>query len=188
MWTEKQMNEYLKAKLKKSRYVHSLGVMDTAVKLAERHGADVAKARIAGLIHDCAKCMDEKDMIDLVTHEDMNIDEVSMRNAALLHGPAGAIIAENEMGIGDQDILGAVRYHTTGKSDMSLLEKIVYIADYIEPNRNFPGVEELREITFEDLDKGLLKAFDNTIKHVVDGGQLLHFDTVKGRNYLLCRK
>ena len=185
MWTELEMIEYLQANLKKTRFEHSLSVRDTAVKLAQLYNEDVKKASIAGLIHDCAKDMNTELLIQMVESGGHEIDEISKRNPALLHGLASAIIAEEKMGVTDRDILNSISFHTTGRRAMSTLEKIIYLADYIEPLRNFEGVEELRKSSWESLDKGLLLAFNNTIKYVIFRGELLHKNTIEARNYLM---
>ncbi|WP_446898720.1 bis(5'-nucleosyl)-tetraphosphatase (symmetrical) YqeK [Clostridium sp. LBM24168] len=185
MWDEEQIDKYLKANLKVKRYEHSLGVSSTAVKLADLYGANVTKARIAGLIHDCAKCMSDNELIDIANKNKIIIDEVLKETPNLLHGSVASIIARDKMGIYDEDILSAVAYHTTGKENMSLMEKIIYVADYIEPMRDFPGVDKIRKDAMENLDRALLGSFNNTIKHVIDKKQLLHLNTIKGRNFLI---
>lgn len=185
MWDEGEINRYLKTNLKVKRYEHSLGVSSTAVSLAKIYGADVSKARIAGLIHDCAKCMSDSELIDIAERNGIIIDEVLDETPNLLHGPVGSVVARDKMGIHDDEILNAVAYHTTGKEDMSLMEKIIYVADYIEPMRDFPGVDKIREDAVDNLDRALLDSFNNTIKHVIDKKQLLHLNTIKGRNYLI---
>ncbi|MCI1945789.1 bis(5'-nucleosyl)-tetraphosphatase (symmetrical) YqeK [Clostridium luticellarii] len=185
MWNEEQIIEYLKEKLKKSRYEHSLSVRDTAIKMAKIYNADVKKAGTAGLVHDCAKYMSNGQILSIAEQNGMEVDEVARANPQLLHGSIAAVIAKNIMGICDEDILSAVKYHTTGKKNMNILEKIVYISDYIEPLRDFPGVEELREKALTDLNGALLDAFNNTIKVVISRNQLLHLNTIQGRNYLI---
>lgn len=188
MWSEEQIKEYLRQNLKTKRYEHVLSVKDTAIKLAERYNEDLVKAKIAALIHDCAKNMSDEELINISEKHNLYIDEICKESPQLLHAPVGAIIAKETMEIEDDDILNAVCYHTTGRENMSILEKIIYIADYIEPLRNFPGVDELRELAYKDLDEALLKSFNNTIKFVIDKGQLLHLDTIKGRNYIVSQK
>lgn len=185
MWTEEEIVSYLKENLKEKRFKHSLSVRDTAVKLAEFYNEDAEKAKIAGLVHDCAKYLVYRETIEISKKYGYDIDEISLKNPELLHGVAGAYIAKNTMGIEDKQILNAIVCHTTGKINMSVLEKIIFIADYIEPLRNFPGVEEVRRKTYENLDEALIMAFNKTIKYVVENGQLLHLDTVKARNYLM---
>lgn len=185
MWDEKQIQKYLKENLKYRRYEHSLSVSDTAEKLASIYGADVDKAKLSGLIHDCAKNMNSGELIKIVNNHKIPIDEVSKISPDLLHGRVSAIIAEELMGINDEDILNAVIYHTTGRKSMSLLEKIIYLADYIEPLRNFPEVDTIRNMAYIDLDKALIMAFDSTIRFVLERGQLLHLATIESRNFLI---
>ncbi|WP_278287300.1 bis(5'-nucleosyl)-tetraphosphatase (symmetrical) YqeK [Caloranaerobacter ferrireducens] len=171
--------------MNEERFIHSIGVMETAEKLADVYGCDKNKARLAGLIHDCGKLKNDRELLKMAFEFGIILDDVKDVNIALLHAPLGAEIAKNEFGIKDLEILNAIRYHTTGKENMSLLEKIIYIADYIEPNRDFPSVEVLRELAFLDLDKAVLMAMDNTIKYVVDNGWILDIETIKARNFLL---
>lgn len=188
MWNEKEIEEYLKNHLKPSRFAHSLSVRDTAVKLAQIYNCNIDKARIAGLVHDCAKNLSGQENLKLVLKKGYAIDEVSKNSPELLHGLAGAIIAKEKFQIYDKEILNAVIYHTTGKPNMNLLEKIIYIADYVEPLRDFPGVDELRKASYSNLDKALIMSFNNTIQYVISQNQLLHFDTVKARNYEINKK
>lgn len=183
------MDNLLKEKLFNSigseRFTHSLGVMDIAIKLAEANNCDVEKARVAGILHDCAKYNEPMYLFKRVNDYDIMLDDIMIQNKELIHGPLGAKIAEVEYKINDREILDAIQYHTTGKENMSLLEKIIYISDYIEPNRNFPGVEWFREYAFKDLDRCLRLAMDHTIKYLVDKGKLIHLDTLRARNYLI---
>lgn len=188
MWNEEQMRLYIKENLSEGRYNHSLGVRDTAEKLAKMYSGNIESSRIAGLIHDCAKEMDKKEILDICTKAGMDIDYVLRANPKLLHGAAGAIIARDIMGVQDKEILNAIKYHTTGKKDMNLIEKIIYLADYIEPNRNFQGVDELREATSINLDEALLLSFDKTIEIVIKRGDLIYEKTVEARNYIICNR
>lgn len=187
MWNEEQMRNYLKENLSQGRYNHSLGVEDAAEKLAKKYGANIKKAKIAGLIHDCAKEIDKKEILDICRKNGVDIDYVLEANPSLLHGAAGAIMAQKVMGVEDEDILSAIKNHTIGKSDMSLLEKVIYLADYIETSRNFPGIEELRNAAFRSLDESLILSFDKTIAVVISRGNLIHKDTVEARNFIICK-
>ena len=187
MWKETEIISYIKEKLPNKRYEHVLGVKASAVKLAERYGEDMEKAAIAALIHDCAKKMKDEELIAIVEKAGYSPDWVEEISPQLLHGMAAAIIAKDQMDVEDTDILDAVTYHTTGRAEMSLLEKIIYIADYIEPSRDFPGVKELRKTAFEDLDKAMLMSLENTIKYIIEKKQLLHTNTVDARNSLLVK-
>ncbi|MCY6959727.1 bis(5'-nucleosyl)-tetraphosphatase (symmetrical) YqeK [Clostridium brassicae] len=188
MWTEDKIVQYLKENLKESRFKHSISVMDTAIKLADIYGEDIEKAKIAGLVHDCAKYLQRERMLSVAREYGYDITKVCFKNSSLLHGVAGAYVAKNIIGIEDEDILNSIAYHTTGRRNMSMLEKIIFIADYIEPLRDFPGVDVVREMAFKDIDKSLIMAFDRTIKYVIEKGQLLHNDTVEARNYMICEK
>lgn len=170
----------------KRRYKHSIGVKETAVKLAEKYGADVNKAALAGLLHDCAKGMADDILLDIAQkHCGIDINDVYRYQPGLLHGVVGAYIVENEFLIKDEEIAHSIKYHTTGCKDMSMLDKIIYLADYIEPGRNFPGVEDLRELTFMDINKGMVTALGNTIKYVIEKGGLIDIPTIQARNSLI---
>jgi predicted HD superfamily hydrolase involved in NAD metabolism len=186
MWNEVEMYDYLQAKLQGKRFRHSLGVSETAVKLAIKYGVNIESARIAGLVHDCGKNMSDEQLIEVAKEHEVQVDEIHFRNPSLLHGVVGSIIAREVMGIHDEDIINAICYHTTGRKNMSILEKIIFIADYTEPLRQCEGVEELRNLSMKNLDASVLKCLENTIKYIVDQKILLHNDTIDARNYLLC--
>jgi len=170
------------------RLEHSLGVEKTAVEMAKHYGVDIKKAQIAGLLHDCAR--DIPFDVQLKMAEDFGIllDEIERNERSLIHGPLGELIAQRVYGVHDPDILKAIRLHTIGDVNMTLLDKIIFLSDYIEPNRDFPGVDKLREKAFKDLDDAVIAAFDSTIKFVIEGGNLLHYRSVKARNYILLQK
>lgn len=176
-----QLQKYLD----EERYLHSLGVKNCAVELAKRYGGDIYKAELAGLIHDCAKCISFEDMIKKSKDYGLILDKISMKEKELIHGPLGAKIAEYEFGVKDKEILSAIECHTVGKPNMSLLDKIIYLADLIEPNRSYPGVRHLRDTSMVDINRAVLEAFDNAIKYVLSLGSLLHLDTVEARNDIL---
>lgn len=180
------IQEKLKNTLSEKRYKHSLGVADEAVKLAKLYGADVEKAYVAGLVHDCAKEIKTEAAVKMLK-EDYNIipEESFLYVPRLLHGLLGSCIARSEFGINDEEIIDAVRYHTTGKADMSLLTGIVYIADYIEPGRSYNDVDVLRKITYKNLEEGILYSSDYTICDLVKKGIVIHPDTMYCRNYLI---
>ncbi|WIV10620.1 bis(5'-nucleosyl)-tetraphosphatase (symmetrical) YqeK [Proteiniborus sp. MB09-C3] len=167
------------------RYSHSIRVMEEAIKLSAIFCCDEKKAAIAGLLHDCGKFSDEDELLKNAYNFDIIQRDACIANSALIHGVLGAEIARKEFHIEDRDILSAIRYHTTGRENMTLIEKIIYISDYIEPERNFPGVDEIRKLAYENLDLALLKAMDKTIKHIIDKGFYIHPDTINARNYLI---
>jgi predicted HD superfamily hydrolase involved in NAD metabolism len=185
MWNIDKIVEYLKKHLKESRFNHTLGVVETAKKLAIKNGVDPKRVEIAALVHDCAKNMKLEESLKILKDKNIKLDAVLEASPQLLHGKVGAIIGKSIFGIQDDEILSAVEYHTTGKANMTLLEKIIYIADYIEPNRSYREVDELRKITFEDLDKGVLKGLDNTIILVIKDTNLIHPLTIDARNCLI---
>lgn len=187
MWSEAEIEKYLKGILKEGRFKHSLSVRDTAVKLAKMYSVNVDKARIAGLVHDCAKNMSDEEILALVKKKSIVIDEISLKAPQLLHGVAGAFVAETVFGVHDTEILDAISYHTTGRKNMTLLDKIIYIADYVEPLRNFDGVDKLRKSVHNDLNEALLLCCNNTINYVISKGELLHQNTVDVRNDLLLK-
>lgn len=187
MWNEKQMLNYLNINLTESKLKHSLSVSETAVGLAVKYGENTEKARISGLVHDCAKNMKDEELIKVAREHEIQLDEIYLSNPSILHGLVSSIIAKEVMGIEDEDMLMAIRYHTTGRKRMSVLEKIIYIADYIEPLRTFGGVEELRILSNIDLDEAVVQSLENTIRYVISQNELLHIDTIHARNYLLSK-
>lgn len=183
-----KIKEKLEEVLSEKRYTHSLGVADEAVRLSKKYFIDSDKAYIAGLVHDCAKEIPNEKAKELLTETyGLSIDSVSMHTHKLLHGPLGACIAQHEFEIYDPEILDAIKYHTTAKANMSMLTKIIYIADYIEPNRDFEGVEELRELAYDDIDKSILVGIDFTLEELIERGSMFHPDTVHARNWLLMK-
>lgn len=183
------MNEFflnkLETMLDKDRLNHSIGVCETAKKLAKINNADVKKAEIAGLVHDCAKCFSDEKLIEIAQKNDIEIDDVSSIQPNLLHGPVGACIAKEEFLIDDEEILNSIKYHTTGWENMSVLDKIIYLADYIEPNRDFPKIYDIRRAAYDNIDEGLLLALNNSIEFVIKRGLLIDIKTIKARNSLI---
>lgn len=185
MWTEDKIHDYLKKNINEARYIHTLGVAETAIKLAKMNNVDEEKAKIAALIHDMAKCMPKDKQFEILKNNGVKMDKYLLNSPQILHGAVGAILAKEIMGIEDIDILNAVKYHTTGKENMTTLEKIIYIADYVEPNRKYEGVDKIREVVFKDLDNGVFMGIENTMLHLLKERQLIHIDTINARNYLL---
>jgi predicted HD superfamily hydrolase involved in NAD metabolism len=179
------IKKYLESSISSKRYVHSINVSVTAAKLAEQYGCDVLKADVAGLVHDCAKELDMEQLLDCLSEENIATDEMTLNTKELLHGPAAVHICRTVFGIEDKEILSAVRYHITGRENMTLLEKIIYLSDFIEPSRSFEGVEELRELATKDLDRALLFAFNSSIVYLISKNGSIHMDTILARNYML---
>lgn len=162
---QKQMKEELCA----DRYEHTLGVMYTAEALAMRYGQDMTKAAVAGLLHDCAKCIPNGQKIRLCKKHEIEISEMEEKNPSLLHAKLGAYMAKKVYGVEDEEIISAIRWHTTGKPDMSMLDMIVYMADYIEPNRDkAPNLKEIRKLTFENIEEALYQVLEGTLLYLSD--------------------
>ena len=165
------------------RIPHVLGTEQEAVRLAERWGADVDKARRAALLHDCTKKLNLPEQLAVAERFHVPLDEMERREIKLLHAKTGAGIAEAVFGT-DEEITDAIRWHTTGRAGMTLLEKVIYLADYIEPTRDFPGVGELRRACYEDLDAGLLLGLEMTIREMEARGAPIHPKTLEARDAL----
>ena len=155
---------------------------DTALALADRYGADPEKAEIAALAHDMYRGLRGEELNKTV--KELGLPDKYLDNPNLAHGKIAAIMLEEKYGVEDRDILKAVSFHTTGRKNMSTLEKIIFLADAIEPGRNYPGVEEVREAAEKGLDEGCLRSMTGTIKHVQDQGAYLDEDTTEAAEYL----
>lgn len=176
--------EIVREQLTDRRYRHTIGVMDTAIALAKKYQADEKKAELAAIFHDYAKFRPVEEMKRIIIEQGMP-SELLRFNSELWHAPVGAYLAQKEAGIDDEEILEAIRYHTSGRIGMSLLEKVIYLADYIEPGRQFPGVEEVREMALESLDKALIKSIQNTILFLMKKGQPVFPATIYTYNDLI---
>ncbi len=179
------IKDKLQAALKPERYRHSLGVCSEAVKLAKRYGADENKAYTAGLLHDCAKGMSIDEQINECHKRGVELDNIMLKCPAVIHAPLGAAVAADEYGINDSEILEAIRYHTTAKADMTTLDKIIYLADMIEPSRSFDGVELLRKTAYEDLDTAVLEAIRQSIFFNLKKNAVIHPKTLEAWNDLV---
>lgn len=173
----KKIKKYLKKHLTKDRYHHTLGVAYTAIAMAMRYNPEtgnsnfIKRAEIAGLLHDCAKCMDNDKKLRICERNNIPYNSFEASHPYLLHGRVGAYIAQTKFDIHDEDILQAITWHTTGRPDMALLEKIIFIADYIEPSRNpIPELDEIRQLAFIDIDKAMEKILSNTLKFLESKG------------------
>ena len=169
--------------LKYKRIPHVLGTEQEAVRLAERYGADVRKAQVAALLHDCTKKLDMEQQLALCRRYGIRLDELEQKALKLLHAKTGAAIARDVFGV-DDEIYRAIWWHTTGHANMTLLEKIIYLADYIEPSRDFPGVDKLRSVCYKDLDEGLLLGLEMSIEEMTNMGNPVHHATIEARDAL----
>lgn len=183
-----QVKEQLKTDLKEARYNHVLRVTDEAFKLNQllNLGLDDRKVIMAALLHDCAKNNEEKYFNEFKKKYNLKREEV-FEDFTLSHAILGVYVAMEIYGVYDPEILDAIRWHTTGKEDMTLLEKIIFIADFTEPGRDFKESALVRNQTLKDLDKGILLCLDVTIKYLIEKHVIINIETLKARNYLLRR-
>ena len=182
--TEEMKSDILN-RIGEKRYNHTIRVRDTAVELAKIYNVDLEKAYVAGMLHDCAKIRDEKELIEVSFDYGLSLTDDMKKAPQIIHSFLGAIISEKKYGIEDEDVLNAIRFHTTGRENMSDLEKIVFLADYIEPMRNFSGVDKARELSYEDLNKAMMYSLNNTILFLCNKDEYIALDTIKARNYIL---
>lgn len=172
--------ERLKSKINEKRFEHSIGVEYTAACLAAVHGEDVDKARLAGLLHDCAKGIPTKEKLDKAKKHKISINQFEMSNPDLLHAKLGAYYAKTKYDVKDEDILNAIASHTTGRPDMSLLEKIIFVADYIEPNRKpIFELDIIRKEAFSDIDVCVIHILKNTLDYLEKTGAAIDLMTQK---------
>lgn len=163
-----QVRNDLKHRLPAARFEHVLRVTETAVQLAKDHGVSAEKAEIASLFHDYAKFMDREELLELLK-KDEEYELYSQYHSELWHAPVGAYLAKEKYGVEDEEILAAIRFHTTGRKGMGALEKVIYIADLIEPGRKFPGIEQLRSrIEGKDLEEQMTECIQHTLEFLVD--------------------
>ncbi|WP_410983607.1 bis(5'-nucleosyl)-tetraphosphatase (symmetrical) YqeK [Bacillus cereus] len=176
--------EIVKQQMHEKRYIHTIGVMETAIELAKLYGVDEKKAETAAIFHDYAKCRPIQEMEDIIKQEELPKDLLHY-NKELWHAPVGAYLIEKEVGITDHEILQAITYHTSGHEKMTMLDKVIYVADYIEPGRKFPGVEEARRLAQEDINKALLFALKRTIQFLMEKDQTIYPLTFQTYNAIL---
>lgn len=184
----KEFLEILKNRLTPQRLYHSICVAEQAKHLAEKFGGDSEKAYTAGLIHDIMRYEPAEKMLELIRNDGQNLTESEKNITVTLHAIAGEIYLRKELNVTDKDILSAVRWHTTGKEDMSLLEKIIYVADLTSEDREYPDILEVRAMAEESLDKTCLRGLSFTIEDNAKKCRPIHIDTVRAFNYLAERK
>ncbi|MDO4865482.1 MAG: nicotinate-nucleotide adenylyltransferase [Clostridia bacterium] len=174
-YNEAQILERLKGMLTDHRFTHTLGVADTAQRLAPKCGVDPMRARLAGLLHDCAKSMPLDEMRDLVEANLTDLDAEELDSRAILHAPAGMIVARDVFGVRDPQILSAIRKHTVGDGHMSAMDALIYVSDFIEPGReDFPGLEKARKLAEKDITQAMRCCAELTAKHLRSRGQSMH--------------
>ncbi|MDD3279603.1 MAG: bis(5'-nucleosyl)-tetraphosphatase (symmetrical) YqeK [Lachnospiraceae bacterium] len=162
-----QTEKELKKKLDSDRFRHTQGVMYTAAAMAMAHGTDMLQAQTAGLLHDCAKCIPDKKKLDMCRKNMLPVTAFEMENPFLLHAKLGAFLARTKYGVKDKEIENSIIWHTTGTSAMSTLEKLIYIADYIEPGRDRAAhLDVIRKLAFEDLDECMYRILKDTMEYL----------------------
>lgn len=176
---------FLRENLTGERFLHTLAVEREAILLAERYNVDPGKASLAGLLHDCAKCFSDEELIRLARSYNIPLSIWDIYSPQILHAPVGSIFAREHFNIKDGDVLGAIAKHTTGDREMSTLDKIIFIADYVEYHRDFPGVNYLREILKDDLDNAVLFAINLTIEYIMRNKSVVHPRTIETWNSLI---
>lgn len=174
------INDYIEKNMSKKRKIHTYAVAMEAASLSKHYGEDASKAEQAALFHDFYRGLKDETLNIYVRQ--LGLDSRYQNNSNLAHGKIAAIVMKRDYNIEDQDMINAVSYHTTGRAGMSKLEKILYLADAIEPNRTYPGVEELRKLAYEDLDKACLMSLNHVIDYVTAQGLYLDEDTIKARD------
>lgn len=179
-----ELDKQVRLKLDDARYQHSVGVMQTAALLAYRYHFDIERAMIAGLLHDCAKCIPGKEKLRLCEKAGIPISDVERKSPGLLHAKLGAYLAKNDFGIDDMELLDSICYHCTGRPQMTLFDKIIYIADYIEPNRDkAPNLTNIRELAYLDIDKCLVAILKATLNYLADSRQIMDPMTAQTYEY-----
>jgi len=179
-----QIVAYVREQMPERRWAHTLSVVETSVRLAKQYGADPVKADLAALLHDVAKYWPAERQRELIIKHQLYPDMLDY-DVQLLHSHIGAYVAETQFGIRDEEVLDAIRYHTSGREHMTLLDKIVCLADYIEPGRDFPGVDRIRELAEHSLERALVAGFDSTIQHLIAQGKKIYPLTMLARNCLI---
>ncbi|MGC6770405.1 bis(5'-nucleosyl)-tetraphosphatase (symmetrical) YqeK [Enterococcus sp. LJL128] len=181
-WAREELMQKVQMQMSERRFQHVLGVEETAVALAVKYGASQEKASIAALTHDYAKERPDDEFQLLIERDGYNPELLEYGNA-IWHGLIGADMVRRELGIEDEEILHSIRCHTTGAAEMTLLDKIIYVADYIEPGRKFPGVAEAREIALVDLDQAVAYETKHTLLHLIQQEQKIYPKTIETYNY-----
>ena len=180
-----EIEKYLKSRLTPERYVHVLSVRDLALDLAKKYGADLQKVNLAALLHDCAKWMSTSDLYEAAANHRIQLDEVERHNPSLVHAPIGAMLAVSHFDVDIPEILNAIRIHTTGSSRMTLIDKILYVADFAEPKRNYAEAHSVCEIAYQDLNEAVFEVSRYKIEHLLAKGVLIHPHTIDAYNSAL---
>ena len=179
-----KLQEEIAKELDGKRFWHTIGVAHTAATLAMRYDVDMNTAYVAGLLHDCAKCISDKKKLSICKKNGIPVSETEQTNPSLLHAKVGAFLAKDKYHIDDDSIIDAIAYHTTGRPNMTDLEQIIYIADYIEPGRNkAPNLDEIRHLAFIDKEKALIKILEDSLFYLQDSSQEIDLITQQTYDY-----
>ncbi|MHA6484805.1 bis(5'-nucleosyl)-tetraphosphatase (symmetrical) YqeK [Paenibacillus sp. strain BS8-2] len=179
-----EMIERVRSEMPERRWIHTEGVMATAIILANRYGEDPERAELAAILHDVAKYWAVDRQGEIIRVNGLP-QEVLGYDKELWHAPVGAWVAEHEFGVTDDGVLDAIRYHTSGRRSMTMLDKVVWLADYIEPGRDFPGVDDIRALAEQSLDRAILAGLDGTIGFLIAKGKRIYPLTLEARNGLI---
>jgi predicted HD superfamily hydrolase involved in NAD metabolism len=179
---------FLKTTLTQERFEHSLLVMETAEELSGRFGLDAELVKVAALLHDAAKDLSNDKILSLAKAYGWEIDPVEEAHGKLLHAPASAQLVKEQFDINDTQILNAIAYHTVGRPAMTEIDKIIYLADHIEPTRDYPGVEKVRALAKTNLDEAIVACIDSMLTFLIQYGKPVCFKTLETRNYYLTGK
>jgi predicted HD superfamily hydrolase involved in NAD metabolism len=180
-----EIEKYLKSKLTPERYTHVLSVRELALDLAKRYGADLRKVNLAVLLHDCAKWMRTSEQYEAAANHEIQLDEIERHNPSLLHALIGAEFAVSHFDVDNPEILNAIRLHTTGATGMTLIDKILYVADFAEPKRNYAEAHSVREIAYQNLNEAVFEVSRYKIEHLLAKGVLIHPHTIDAYNSAL---
>ena len=180
-----EIEKYLKSKLTPERYTHVISVRELALDLAKKYGANLRKVNLAALLHDCAKWMRTSEQYEAAANHEIQLDEVERHNPSLLHALIGVEFAVSHFDVDDPEILNAIRIHTTGSGKMTLIDKILYVADFAEPKRDHPEAHAVRELAYQDLNKAVFEVSRHKIEHLLAKGVLIHPHTIDAYNNAL---
>ena len=180
-----EIEKYLKSKLTPERYTHVLSVRELALDLAKKYGADLRQVNLAVLLHDCAKWMRTSELYETAANHGIQLDEIEHHNPSLLHALIGVEFAVSHFDVDNPEILNAIRIHTTGSGKMTLIDKILYVADFAEPKRNHVEAHSVRELAYQDLNKAVFEVSRYKIEHLLAKGVLIHPHTIDAYNSAL---
>lgn len=179
-----EMKRILKESLPLKRYKHSVAVYETALEFASVHGLDMEKVGISALLHDCGREVPGRESLAMAAKLGIEVDETEKNQPILLHAKLGVYYAQYKYGVTDKEILDGILYHTTGAPDMTPLAMAVYLADLLEPTRDFPGINKMRQLAKEDMEKAMMCAYGQTIRYLLEYDLLIHPNCIYGYNQL----